>query len=153
VEVLDRFIDEGVLVSTRGRTESQNWSYSAHRPGTWKVPLVLLVDGMSASASEIVAGAVDDYDRGTIVGRTTYGKWSVQSIFPLRDATGLRLTTAKFYSPHGRTLGKVGVKPDVAVEVTAAPHGTNFRGSDLDAESDTDIRTGLEILRKQITRR
>ncbi|HLQ43877.1 MAG TPA: S41 family peptidase, partial [Planctomycetaceae bacterium] len=84
VEVLDRFIDNGVLVSTKGRTADQNWSYSAHRPGTSRVPIVLLTDENSASASEIVAGAIRDHQRGTIVGRKTYGKWSVQSIFPIQ---------------------------------------------------------------------
>jgi carboxyl-terminal processing protease len=152
VEVLDRFIDDGVLVSTRGRTRDQNWSYSAHRPGTWNVPLVLLVDGQSASASEIVAGAVDDHGRGVIVGRTTYGKWSVQSIFLLRNSTGLRLTTAKFYSPHGRSLGKIGVEPDVIVKLPQ-DHQTNYRANGRGLEGDADILKGLEILRRQITRR
>ncbi|MEX0701124.1 MAG: S41 family peptidase [Planctomycetales bacterium] len=154
VEVLDRFIDSGVLVSTKGRTRDQNWTYSAHRPGTLQVPLVLLVDGDSASASEIVAGAIHDHKRGTIVGRKTFGKWSVQSIFPVRGKTGLRLTTAKFYSPGGQTLGKIGVRPDVAV---AAPdrHVVLYQrgpdGPDLDA--DEDLRKAQEVLRERYTRR
>ena len=121
VEVLDRFIDNGVLVSTKGRTADQNFSYSAHRQQKWNIPLVLLTDENSASASEIVAGAVRDHQRGTIVGRKTYGKWSVQSIFPIQRSVGLRLTTAKFYSPAGKTLGKIGVKPDVEVEKERIP--------------------------------
>ncbi|HAW31858.1 MAG TPA: S41 family peptidase, partial [Planctomycetaceae bacterium] len=116
VEVLDRFLEEGKLVSTKGRVSDQNWSYTAHRPGTWKIPLVLLVDENSASASEIVAGALTDHRRATVVGRKTYGKWSVQSIFPIRGSTGLRLTTAKFYSPQGNTYGKIGIKPTITVE-------------------------------------
>ncbi len=153
VEVLDRFIAEGVLVSTRGRTSDQNWSYSAHRPGTWTLSLVLLTDGDSASASEIVAGAIRDHRRGVIVGRTTYGKWSVQSILPVHASTGLRLTTAKFYSPRGHTLGKIGVRPDVLVE---APHEhvTLYRGAaDVNVETDADVRKGLEVLRQQLSRR
>lgn len=153
-EVLDRFVDDGVLVSTHGRTQDQNWVYRAHRPRTWRIPLVLLVDGESASASEIVAGAVRDHNRGIIVGRQTYGKWSVQSIFPLPGATGLRLTTAKFYSPKGRTLGKIGVKPDVVV-ARADEQTTYFRGP-LDIasiDSDEDVRKGLEVIRGQISRR
>lgn len=117
VEVLDRFIDDGTLVSTRGRTADQNFTYSAHRPGTWDIPLVLLIDGNSASASEIVAGAVRDHGRGEIVGRQSFGKWSVQSIYPARNGTGLRLTTAKFYSPDGHSHSKIGVKPDVVIEL------------------------------------
>lgn len=153
VEVLDRFISDGVLVSTKGRTLDQNWTYSAHRSATLVVPLVLLVDGDSASASEIVAGAVRDHRRGTIVGRQTFGKWSVQSIFPLGGSMGLRLTTAKFYSPNGHTLGKVGVRPDVVVDLpeqTTALYRPSF---DVDVESDPDLKKGIEVLRRQLTRR
>ncbi len=153
VEVLDRFIDDGVLVSTRGRTADQNWSYTAHRPGTSDIPLVLLTDGNSASASEIVAGAIRDHHRGVIVGRKTYGKWSVQSIFPIRESTGLRLTTAKFYSPHGHTLGKIGVKPDVSVPVPEDDVTTFFRGDIAGLMKDKDVQKGLELLRRQLSRR
>lgn len=144
VEILDRFIEEGVLVSTRGRNADQNFTYTAHRPGTYNMPLVLLVDGNSASASEIVAGAIRDHKRGQIVGRNTYGKWSVQSIYDIRLSCGVRLTTAKFYSPKGDTLGKIGVKPDVEV-----PEGEQFerRLGEVDAENDPDVVKALEILR------
>jgi carboxyl-terminal processing protease len=113
--VLDRFIDSGVLVSTRGRSLDQNSSFSASSHPKYNVPMVLLVDENSASASEIVAGAVHDHKRGTIVGRTTYGKWCVQSIFYMPNGAGLRLTTAKFFSPRGHNFSEVGVRPDVAV--------------------------------------
>ena len=149
VEVLDRFIDTGVLVSTKGRTSDQNFSYSAHRQQKWNVPLVLLTDENSASASEIVAGAVRDHQRGVIVGRKTYGKWSVQSIFPIQRGTGLRLTTAKFYSPAGKTLGKVGVKPDVEVELP--DHVVLHRGPMANSlEDDPDIRKALDVAREQL---
>jgi carboxyl-terminal processing protease len=151
VEVLDRFIENGALVSTKGRTQDQNWSYSARPAGTSSIPLVLLVDGDSASASEIVAGAIRDHRRGTIVGRQTYGKWSVQSIFPLRGSSGLRLTTAKFYSPHGHTLGKIGVRPDVIVE-DIDEHVAAYVGTDTDLLADNDVRKGLEVLRRQAAR-
>ena len=109
--------------------------------------------GESASASEIVAGAILDHKRGTIVGRPTYGKWSVQTIFHLRGATGLRLTTAKFYSPLGHTRGKIGVRPDVVVELPRQT--TNFRGPSpaVATGNDPDVRKAVEILRRQITRR
>lgn len=153
VEVSDRFIADGVLVSTRGRTGDQNWSYSAHRLGTWELPIVLLVDGDSASASEIVAGAIRDHRRGVIVGRKTYGKWSVQSIFPVHGSTGLRLTTAKFYSPRGKTFGKIGIRPHVVVE-KPEKHTTLYRGSDeITGDSDSDIRKGLEVLRRDLSQR
>lgn len=150
VEVLDRFVNEGVLVSTKGRSQDQNWTYSAHRSVKVNVPLVLLVDGDSASASEIVAGAVKDHHRGTIVGRQTFGKWSVQSIFPLREQTGLRLTTAKFYSPHGHTLGKIGVRPDVVIDLASADgrRKTSYRGGkETEDEDDADLQAGINVLK------
>jgi carboxyl-terminal processing protease len=153
VEVLDRFINDGVLVSTRGRNPDQNWSYSAHRPGTWNLPLVLIIDGDSASASEIVAGAVKDHRRGVIVGRKSYGKWSVQEIHRVRGNCGLRLTTAKFYSPQGHTLGKIGVRPDVEVPEPAKPRGYLRPASDLDVAGDLDVRKALEVIQKQMAAR
>ena len=153
VEVLDRFVASGVLVSTKGRIQDQNWSYSARPQGTSNVPLVLLVDNDSASASEIVAGAVLDHNRGTIVGRQTYGKWSVQSIFPVQGSTGLRLTTAKFYSPRGNTYGKVGVKPHVVVDRPEREY-TAFYGGTTEEElaQDADILKGLEVIKRQAAR-
>jgi len=152
VEVLDRLIDEGVLVSTKGRTGDQNWTYRAHREGTFDMPLVLLTDGDSASASEIVAGAIRDHRRGTIVGRKTFGKWSVQSIFNIGSDNGLRLTTAKFYSPNGHTLSKIGVEPDVLVE-EPTEHTVAYRSSLFgEDESDADLDKALEILRRKGSR-
>jgi len=154
-EVLDRFIDRGVLVSTRGRTQDHNDVFTAYRQRTWNMPLVLLIDGDSASASEIVAGALRDHKRGTIVGRKTYGKWSVQNIFRLNDNIGLRLTTAKFYSPNGENLSKIGLEPDVEVP-KLAERRTYYRGSrraGASADSDADLKRGIELLRGQLTRR
>lgn len=120
VEVADKFIADGSIVSTRGRSEPENFSYRAHRPGTWRVPLVVLIDGDSASASEIFAGAIKDSGRGKIVGVRSYGKGSVQGIFPLgKTGAGARLTTAKFYSPLGHPISNVGITPDVDVRSTA----------------------------------
>jgi carboxyl-terminal processing protease len=154
VEVLDRFIDNGVLVSTRGRSGDQNWTYSAQRRSTMREPLVLLTDENSASASEIVAGAIRDHHRGTIVGRTTYGKWSVQSIFPVESSTGLRVTTAKFYSPAGRTLGKVGQRPDVEVDLPEDDGGTlRHPRTAKELREDRDVLKALDILRRQTGQR
>lgn len=153
VDVLDRFVNDGVLVSTRGRTTSSETSYTAQRSRKWNIPLVVLIDGDSASASEIVAGAVKDHHRATLVGRKSYGKWSVQSILKLRGSSGLRLTTAKFYSPNGHTLGKIGVKPDIEV---AEPdkRRTYFRApTDLDVTGDADIQKGIEVLQRRTAAR
>ena len=153
VEVLDRFISDGVLVSTQGRTPDQNSTYSAQAPGTWKVPLVLLTDGDSASASEIVAGAIHDHHRGTIVGRKTYGKWSVQSILPGHAESGFRLTTAKFYSPSGQTYGKIGIRPDIEIAAGESTR-TGYRGRRSDPlDDDRDVEAGLDVLRKQMAKR
>ncbi len=152
VEVLDRFIEKGTLVETRGRTYDQNYTYTAHEPGTHKVPIILLIDGSSASASEIVAGAIRDHHRGKLVGRKSYGKWSVQSIYDLRTGGGVRLTTAKFYSPNGDTLGKIGVKPDVEVAVTK---GYQRPIGEVDPATDPDVAKAIEMFRSDavLTRR
>ncbi|MBX3436437.1 MAG: S41 family peptidase [Planctomycetaceae bacterium] len=153
VEVSDRFLSDGRIVSTRGRSPDQNLSYSANRIGTWNIPLVLLIDENSASASEIVAGAMRDHQRGKIVGRQSFGKWSVQTIYPASRSTGLRLTTAKFYSPNGDNWSKIGVRPDI--EVTLPAGAPVHRGSaDLDVTGDEDIQAALRVLREpQFTRR
>lgn len=143
VEVLDRVIDRGVLVSTKGRTSDQNWTYSAHSSGTMKFPIVLLIDENSASASEIVAGAIRDHERGTLVGRKTYGKWSVQSIYPVSHSCGLRLTTAKFYSPKGHNHGSIGVEPDVQVS-RESKEPLRVRRETL--ADDADILKAVEFL-------
>lgn len=150
--VLDRFIDDGTLVSTKGRTADQNQVFSATGFHTRSVPLILLVDGDSASASEIVAGAVHEHRRGTIIGRKTYGKWSVQSILPLTDGTGLRLTTAKFYSPEGRNLAKVGVRPHIAVKRNDDPsmRRSYFR-TDSRLQDDPDIARGLQEVSNRLS--
>jgi len=122
VEVSDKFIEEGVIVSTHGRSSLEDYNYTAHKAGTWGVTLVVLIDGDSASASEIFAGAIRDHKRGTIIGQRSYGKGSVQGIFPLAAAgAGVRLTTAKFYSPSGAAISKVGVSPDIEIRRAAKP--------------------------------
>ena len=116
VEVADKFLTQGGIVSTRGRSPQEDFNYQAHYGGTWQVPLVVLIDGDSASASEIFAGAIKDNERGMLVGSRSYGKGSVQGIFPLGYAgAGVRLTTAKFYSPNGQAISHQGILPDRAV--------------------------------------
>lgn len=122
VDVADLFLDRGLVVATRGRCPDEDFNYSATRSGTWRVPLVLIIDGDSASSSEIFAGAMRDHGRATIVGSRSYGKGSIQGIFPLDTAgVGLRLTTAKFFSPNGRPYSNIGVDPDMVVHSAARP--------------------------------
>jgi carboxyl-terminal processing protease len=120
VEVVNRFIDHGVVVSTRGRNVQEDFTYTAHAGAIWQIPLVLIIDQDSASAAEIFAGAIRDHRRGAIIGVRSYGKGSVQGIFPLSYGnSGVRLTTARFFSPAGRPFVRVGVEPDILVYQTA----------------------------------
>ena len=117
VEVADEFIDEGLIVSVKGRVEDQSTEYYATKEdNTPGYPIVILVNKGSASASEVVAEALQDKKRAIILGTKTFGKGSVQSIIKLDDGSGLKLTTAKFYAPSGRSINQVGVIPDVIVE-------------------------------------
>jgi C-terminal processing protease CtpA/Prc len=116
VELADNFLVRGGIVSTRGRNTAENRNYTAHAAGTWDIPLVVLIDGDSASASEIFAGAIRDHDRGYIVGQISYGKGSVQGVFPSdRGIGGLRLTVSRFYSPSGTAISQRGITPHVLV--------------------------------------
>ncbi len=116
IALSDRFLSSGTIVATRGRTDGDNSREKAHFENTWKMPLVVLVDRNSASASEIFAAAIQENHRGVIVGEKSYGKGTVQTLFPLQTfPAALRLTTAKFYSPDGREMAGSGVTPDVKV--------------------------------------
>jgi carboxyl-terminal processing protease len=117
VAMADGFLDEGVIVSTRGRNSTMQMEFTAH-PGQWlpDTPLMLLVDRSSASASEVLAGALQDHSRALIVGERTFGKGSVQSVLPLRNGAGIKLTTARYYTPSGRSIQAAGIEPDVVIE-------------------------------------
>ncbi len=120
VDMADKFIKKGIIVSTKGRHKSQEHEYKAHRSGTYKnFPLIILVNSGSASASEIVAGAIKDHNRGLLLGTKTYGKGSVQSLIPIGNKnTALKLTTAKYYTPSGTLIDKIGIEPDIKVDLT-----------------------------------
>ena len=150
VAIADGFLDEGLIVSTRGRNETMQMEFTAH-PGQWLegAPVVLLVDRGTASASEVLAGALQDHGRALIIGEQTFGKGSVQSVLPLRNGAGIKLTTARYYTPTGRSIQAMGITPDIAIEddTFSAAGDSGGRESDLDrhlsaSEASADGVTG-----------
>lgn len=116
-EICDKFLQEGVIVSTKGRIAQQNREYRAKRDkNDFNLPLVVLINEGSASGSEIVAGAIKDTGRGVILGTKSFGKGSVQTIYPLSDGSGVALTTAKYFTPSGICIHEKGIQPHVMVE-------------------------------------
>lgn len=145
VSVSDAFLERGEIVSQRGRQRGDIERYYA-KPGddTKGAPVIVLVDAGSASASEIVAGALQDQHRGLVMGETTFGKGSVQTLLPLSETTALRLTTARYYTPSGRSVQEGGIKPDIRVPQLSDPDyktRPRFRESDLRRHLINEIKS------------
>ncbi|MFC1513079.1 S41 family peptidase [Thermodesulfobacteriota bacterium] len=132
VQVSDLFVDEGVIVSTEGRIKEQNMIFEAHadKDNHFDFPMVILVNEGSASASEIVAGALKDHKRALILGAQTFGKGSVQTIIPMADGAGLRLTTARYFTPSGTSIQATGITPDILV-ATVIPNSEDKKTDDI----------------------
>ncbi len=119
VEVSDLFLGEGAIVAIKGRLDKHNKIYSAHENGTFAdFPMVVLIDSGSASASEIVAGALQDRGRATLMGNPTFGKGSIQTVDEIMDGYGLKYTVALYYTPNGRSIQSKGIQPDVTADRT-----------------------------------
>jgi len=134
VDVSDLFLDRGVIVSTKGRVAMSSAEFQAQPGDVLKgAPLVVLVDGGSASASEIVAGALQDSRRALILGQRTFGKGSVQSVLPLASGEAIKLTTALYYTPSGRSIQAEGIEPDVLLQAAELrPLGDRERVTEAD---------------------
>lgn len=151
VEVADKFLMQGGIVSTRGRSPQEDFNYQAHYGGTWRVPLVVLIDRDSASASEIFAGAIRDNGRGEVIGERSFGKGSVQGIFPLGYAgAGVRLTTALFYSPSGQKISRQGVTPTQQVAVAARPLAASGPEVAAAPAYDAILEAGVEAAKRRL---
>lgn len=155
VEIADRFVGEGVIVSTRGRAPGQTQIYRARPDVPFDMKVAVLVDRDSASASEILAGALKELDRAVVIGDRSYGKGSVQSIFELRSVpAGLKLTTAKFYSPKNHPYSEQGVSPDILVRAVAKPVNGQKVVQDWepgDPARDPAVRTAIQQARQSLS--
>jgi len=156
VKVADHFVTEGqMIVYTEGREKESKMQFTAKKGGKEpNYPIVVLINGGSASASEIVAGALQDHKRAIILGTQSFGKGSVQTIIPLSDDSGLRLTTARYYTPKGRSIQAKGITPDITVEAVELPKtagkkdSLHLREKDLENHFESEDKTGTDDVKK-----
>lgn len=141
INITDFFLDEGEIVSTKGRkiTETRRF-FSKKGDNIDGKPLIVLINNGSASAAEIVSGALKDHKRAIILGENSYGKGSVQSIVPLKNGGGLRLTISKYYLPSGKSISEVGVSPDIFVEEV----GNDFK---INTDTDNQLKYAVDLLK------
>jgi len=153
VTIADGFLEDGLIVYTRGRSANQ-LEYTA-KPGQWLagVPMVVLVDSRSASASEVLAGALQDHGRALIVGEKTFGKGSVQSVLNLRNGSGIRLTTARYYTPSGRSIQAEGILPDVEIAAVKVIENEDMkkREADLERHLSSEPEKGPEAFSSEVS--
>ena len=153
VTVSDAFLEDGIIVTASGRTPESRFEMDA-TPGDLieGAPIVVLVNAGSASASEIVAGALKDHDRATLIGQTTFGKGSVQTVMPLSDGRAIKLTTSRYFTPSGASIQSKGITPDVVLkkEAATAPDALDKRPLLL---RDSEVRVALDTLKTELPQR
>lgn len=149
VDITDMFLDDGVIVSAEGRTPESRFTKMASEGDILDgIAIAVLVNGGSASASEIVAGALQDHNRATVVGTQTFGKGLVQTVMPLSKGRAIKLTTSHYYTPSGDSINGTGVKPDLYV-ASSGPYPDQSLRSMLDREGDPQLMQALELLRNR----
>lgn len=145
VSILDDILPEGTVVYTEDKSGNRQ-DYTSDGATYMDIPIAVLINGDSASASEILAGAIKDYEYGTLIGTTTFGKGIVQTIFPLEDGDALKLTTAKYFTPDGNYIHGVGIEPDIELEYEY----TGDTEADYDKAYDNQIQKAIEVLQEQM---
>lgn len=144
-KIADEFLSEGIIVSTRTKDDEAE-EYTASEDAT-DLPVVILVNGNSASASEVLAGALKDHGRAVLVGETTFGKGVVQSVIPLTDGSAIKVTTAKYFTPSGVCIQGIGIEPDYTVTLPTEL----LTRSKLTESEDTQLQKAIEVLKEQIS--
>lgn len=148
VNILDRLLPKCLIVYTEDKYKQREEEH-AENPDKFDKPLAVLINGNSASASEIFAGAIQDYGIGTIVGTTSFGKGIVQKVIPLTDGTAVKLTISKYFTPKGRDIHKTGIKPDVEVELDDEVKQL----VNIPIEKDNQLQKAIEIIKEQINKK
>lgn len=145
VDMLDRMLPKGLIVYQEDKNGRCDEEYSTDKE-KFEQPLVVLINGNSASASEVFAGAIQDYGIGTLIGTTSFGKGIVQSILPLNDGTAIKVTVSKYFTPNGRNIHGIGIEPDIIVELDESVENQ----LSIEYENDAQLQKAVEVLSEQI---
>jgi carboxyl-terminal processing protease len=145
VNICDYLLPEGTIVSIKNRDDEVEKEYKSTNDQYLDVPMVVLTNGYSASASEILTAALKEFGVATVVGENTYGKGIVQSVIPLGDGSAIKLTTEKYFTPNGNDIHKVGVAPDIEVELP-----DDYTYDDFQGENDSQYQKGIEVLKEKL---